>query len=466
MDGELNLTDAFHVPDRGTGWAADTFYAYQLGYCERQMYLTKLGLKDNSDISGRFGARRLIQDHFEHHLDDAYPELEVTPRVQYRTDAITIVGRPTCYNPASNRVYHLRPRNGWYRFHPPVDRHIDQLQAYLQAAGADEGRLVYVSMADLQDLRFWPGDEYLAFDADRFGRIIARAETVYEEILANGVASNPDEIPFPRCGCYLCESETLALANDDTPPSADTAPAEDESIDTGTPEVASLTDGGQILAADREADVLACDTYHVPADLRELDVWVVWNEREKIARAPWQSGTMYPCQWAQDSEHDPRRPFEKAKMVSELSIERIHDSWPFPDTADLPEVVTPAVLLPHPPAAPDPPLVVLDFDDVRDPDSGEVSGEVLELVEQLGAYAEVSRSGTGIHVYVRGALPSDIEMISGPLDGPGRVEIYDHSRFVGSTWRHIEGTPLNTVPEAQAMLTAIATRYDPDLAPS
>lgn len=50
-------------------------------------------------------------------------------------------------------------------------------------------------------------------------------------------------------------------------------------------------------------------------------------------------------------------------------------AWPFPDGDDLPETVKPAVLLPHDP--PDPPIVFVDFDDVRDPATDEISNEVM-----------------------------------------------------------------------------------------
>lgn len=189
-----------------------------------------------------------------------------------------------------------------------------------------------------------------------------------------------------------------------------------------------------------------------------MDLWVLWDGRGKVALAPWQEGTMYPCEWATAKDVDPRQPFEAARMVAELPVEELRRTWPFPDGDNLPEAVHPAVLLRHDPATP--PVAFVDFDDVRDSTTGEVSAEVAALVDALGGYAEVSRSGTGLHVYVRGALPDSVGAFAAPLDARGSVEIYDHARFTGGTWRHIEGTPLDAIPDADDVLTEIIAQYD------
>jgi hypothetical protein len=204
---------------------------------------------------------------------------------------------------------------------------------------------------------------------------------------------------------------------------------------------------------------ITTESKHVPRDLREFDVWVVWDGQSKLALAPWQEGTMYPCEWAASKNVDPRRSFEKARMVADLPLQEIHHAWPFPDGDDLPDRVYPAVLLPHDP--PNPPLTFVDFDDVRDPETGMITTEVSELVDSLGGYAELSRSGTGLHVYVRGKLPTGVNTLAAPLEQRGSIEIYDHSRFTGGTWRHVDGTPRDTVPTAESVIESIVTRYDP-----
>lgn len=198
--------------------------------------------------------------------------------------------------------------------------------------------------------------------------------------------------------------------------------------------------------------------YHIPAPLKEYDFWVVWvPEWDKTARAPWQTGHMYRCEWAESKDVDPRRPFEKAKMVADLPVERVDETWSFPSDKELPEAVEPAVLLPR--EYEQDPIAFVDFDDVRDPDTGVVPEVVWSLIERLGGFVEISRSGEGLHCWVKGELPDGLGKFIQDLDGPGQIEMYDHARMTGGTWRHVEGTPRDAIPEAQDVLEAIINEY-------
>lgn len=514
--------------DDGGQLAPETFAASQLGFCPRGAYTATLGVRDTAALQGRLIAGRKIQTVIEERLAEACPHLEVGPTSSVDVDAVRIVGRPTCYDPDTRTVYHVKPRAGWYEFHPPNERHVNQLQAYIHGLDAERGQLVYVSMTDLLDVRTWPPDggseehdrqgeptadsAFIEPDRERLDRLLAKAERIRDEIVTNGFPTAPSEIPFPKCGCYLCTSEELQLpeptvaradasellkgdhmpcddlsdCNHDTDadaPSAGTTASQrgegskpmagdgEPEIDTG-PEIQSdpasarpnPVEGSAVaeaLPALRDLDpvVLDSDTDHIPADLRSLDMWVLWDGREKRPLAPWQTGTMYPCEWAASKDVDPRRPYEKARMVSELPVKQIHDAWPFPDASDLPEQVHPAVLLPHEP--PDPPVVFIDLDDVRDPATGEVPGEVHGMLDALGGYAEISRSGRGLHAFVRGRLPETVGRVAAPLRTHGRLEMYDRARFAGGTWQHVAGTPLDAVPHAQAVIDALVAAYVP-----
>lgn len=452
-----------------------TFYAHYLGYCPRQVYLSKLGLRDTTDWAGRFKASQALHEFVVEKLVDAKPGLRVNERAAYDTGTIRFIGRCTAIDPEHEIAYHLKPRNGWYRFHPPVERHITQLHTYMKLFEVDRGQLIYVSLADFTDLRTWPPQSddatFEEFQSDRFQYVVRKAEAVHRELVRNGIATSPKEIPFDKCGCYLCESESLNL-----PSFERTSPVERsnglDNVHTERPvpdhdeerteqgidaERADSIEAIQVPGFDDiETTELTVDTKHIPNELQEFEIWVVWNKREKIALAPWQTGTMYPCQWAEDSGFDPRRDFETAEMVAEMPVDQIHDSWPFPDN-DLPETVEPAVLLPHDP--PDPPILFIDFDNVRNPDSEQLTTEVVDLLDQLGGYAEVSRSGKGIHTYCRGELPETESPFTSPLSDRGRIEIYECSRFTGGTWRHLEGTPLDKVPCVQPVINGIIETY-------
>lgn len=83
----------------------------------------------------------------------------------------------------------------------------------------------------------------------------------------------------------------------------------------------------------------------------------------------------------------------------------------------------------------DGPLVGVDLDDCRDPDTGELTERAETIVESLESYAEVSPSGTGVHVIVRGELTED------DRNRNNDVEVYDRGRYFTVTGDHLEGTP-------------------------
>ncbi|WP_436910328.1 hypothetical protein [Halosimplex marinum] len=214
--------------------------------------------------------------------------------------------------------------------------------------------------------------------------------------------------------------------------------------------------------ADDGTPTVEPDGYHIPEPLKDYDVWVVWcPDLGKTARAPWQNGHMYPAEWAEDGNKDPRRSYDKAASVASLPVGEIADTWPFPD--ETPDTVKPAVLIP--PASVENDLLFVDFDDVRDPETGEVPAEVWEIIDDLGGYAEVSSSGEGLHVWVRGELPGDYGKFIEPLDAVGQIEMYDRGRMTGGTWRHVQGTPKDEIPEAQGVVDELVARYETEECP-
>lgn len=80
-------------------------------------------------------------------------------------------------------------------------------------------------------------------------------------------------------------------------------------------------------------------------------------------------------------------------------------------------------------------FVVIDFDDCVDPETGRIDPTVRQYLRMTDSYAEVSPSGTGIHLILRGNIynqgwPEQAD----PVDG----EIYDKF-IVTVTEEHIAG---------------------------
>lgn len=203
------------------------------------------------------------------------------------------------------------------------------------------------------------------------------------------------------------------------------------------------------------------DGKHVPEPLKSADMWVTWSpDNGKVALAPWQHGHMYPADWAKDKDVDPRTTYEQAASVASMSPEQIHKQWPFPEGP--PDTVLPAVLLP--PAEADNDFCFVDLDDVII--DGEITQEAWDILTDLGGYAEVSKSYmdgkdvAGVHAWVRGSLPDGLGKFIAPLNGPGQLEIYDHGRMTGGTWRRVRGAPANTIPKAQETVERLVSAYE------
>lgn len=95
------------------------------------------------------------------------------------------------------------------------------------------------------------------------------------------------------------------------------------------------------------------------------------------------------------------------------------------------------------------PYAFVDGDDVRCPDTGEVHPAFLDLLDRLGvSYADISTSGTGVHVLYRGELPEAISQANfklddepwGANDTEPSVEIYDQKHVCVVTGDHVPST--------------------------
>ena len=72
----------------------------------------------------------------------------------------------------------------------------------------------------------------------------------------------------------------------------------------------------------------------------------------------------------------------------------------------------------------------VDLDACRDPETGAMTAEAHAMILALSSYTEISPSGTGVHILLRGRL----------LPGrrrQGHVEIYADGRYFTVTGQHV-----------------------------
>jgi primase-polymerase (primpol)-like protein len=105
--------------------------------------------------------------------------------------------------------------------------------------------------------------------------------------------------------------------------------------------------------------------------------------------------------------------------------------------------------------ASDDPFCGIDLDDAIDPATGELYPWAAKVVADLHSFAELSPSGTGVKIFVKGLCPGPRHKAPHP-DAPngGVVEIYDDVKFYAMTGHRLKGSPA-TVNERQEALNTL-----------
>ena len=263
---------------------------------------------------------------------------------------------------------------------------------------------------------------------------------------------------------YHADSVEPTNENSETPNSANTTGERGGSPDANpggntveTPE----KNGG-----DRERGVARVGETLYPLSIAEREYWVTWildGVGRKRPVAPWQTGHAYPVQWSGDLDGDdrPEVDFDTASRWVDFSLAELGLS--LPDDAQTEELQL-GLILPNERGKRKDRITLIDWDDVRDPDTGEIHAVADEYISTYGGYVEVSTSGEGLHQFVRGGLRKRGKFIA-PIDSEPfvgedlpQVEIYDGGRHVAMTGRHVEGTDEDVV-DAQQCIDEIITEY-------
>lgn len=104
----------------------------------------------------------------------------------------------------------------------------------------------------------------------------------------------------------------------------------------------------------------------------------------------------------------------------------------------------------------------VDLDHCRDKDTGEIDSWAQAYIDRLNSYTEISPSGTGLHILVKGIVPTtDKDGGKKALKGEGyqqnaAFEAYSAGRYFTCTGQHLPNTP-STVEDRQDVLTALFT---------
>lgn len=166
----------------------------------------------------------------------------------------------------------------------------------------------------------------------------------------------------------------------------------------------------------------------LPTALVDRDQWVCWRTQQRDGKSTKVPIIPGATQFASTTDPDTWRSFPTAR---EAAIEHPVDGLGFVFTSD-------------------DPLVGVDLDDCRDPDTATPTTWAADVIETLNSYTEVSPSGTGFHVLVTGDLPDE-------RNRAGDLEVYDRSRFFTVTGDHVATTPDTVAARGDALATLVET---------
>ncbi|MCE9566590.1 MAG: hypothetical protein K8U57_31595 [Planctomycetes bacterium] len=103
-------------------------------------------------------------------------------------------------------------------------------------------------------------------------------------------------------------------------------------------------------------------------------------------------------------------------------------------------------------------LFGVDLDHCRDRGTGVIEDWARAIIDQLDTYTEVSPSGTGIRMFLRGQKPDGRKK-------KGNVEMYNWGRFLTVTGQHVSGTPETVTERPEAVLRFRDQYLPPDVLP-
>lgn len=172
---------------------------------------------------------------------------------------------------------------------------------------------------------------------------------------------------------------------------------------------------------------------NIPLELRERPQWVGW--RYEWTGSDW---TKVP-KCVRGRNASPSDPGTWATFDDALAAYQQHADW-----AGIGYVFSA-----------DDPYAGIDLDDCIDT-SGRISDEAMAIINACGSYAEVSPSGAGVKIFVRGRKTTS-DSKGGPFPGIKQIELYDRGRYFTLTGRRVDGVPIEC-RDAQAELDRLGEK--------
>ncbi len=177
----------------------------------------------------------------------------------------------------------------------------------------------------------------------------------------------------------------------------------------------------------------SADSFTIPQELKERDQWVVWRYETRDGK---ETKVLYI----------PQRSLRRADSTDPKtwrSYQTAVDALESGKYAGVGFVFSE-----------DDPYTGVDLDDIRDADTGDLHPRAREILGTLDGHSEVSPSGTGIHIYVKGSLPGPPH--SHNYEDGTKVEAYSKGRFFTVTGN---AEVVRDIPERHLALATVHEKF-------
>lgn len=150
----------------------------------------------------------------------------------------------------------------------------------------------------------------------------------------------------------------------------------------------------------------------IPYELRQLPQWVLWkfDDIRRTGDTTKKSKVPYGLNGRRASTTNSETWSSYEDVVQTLHGSKLYDGIGFVFTSE-------------------DPYVGIDLDNALE-ENGAIRPEQQKILQNFGSYSEISQSGRGIHIIVKGNTPDSLSLKKGDAFGPGQgLEIYQKGRF-------------------------------------
>lgn len=159
-----------------------------------------------------------------------------------------------------------------------------------------------------------------------------------------------------------------------------------------------------------EEEILIYD--NIPEEMKNVNRWVCYRITEKDGKRVKMPISAKTGKAASTKDIDTWADYNTVVKYCETNPQKVNGiGFVFSDTDD---------------------IIGIDFDDCLDTDGNLINDTIQEIVSRNTSYIEKSVSGTGLHVYVRGKLPTNTGIKLSTENSPHGfgIELYEQKRFL------------------------------------